>query len=82
MANTIKIDFPQELANSMRLNKEDFGREVKIASLVKLFELGKVSSGIAAQVLEMTRIEFLELLERYKVSYLDTETLEEDIENA
>ena len=66
----------------MRMSKDDFGREMKISALVKMFELGKVSSGVAARVLQITRVEFLELLGKYKVSFLDVENLEEDFENA
>jgi predicted HTH domain antitoxin len=58
---------------------------IKISSLVKLFELGKVSSGTAAKVLGLTRIDFLDLLARYKVSALgqfDYDDLKEDITNA
>lgn len=82
MEETIKIDYPKYLANSMRMNKDDFGKEMKVSALVKLFELGRVSSGVAAKVLEMTRIEFLELLAKYKVSFLDVENLKEDFDNA
>lgn len=82
MPKTIKIDYPQYLANSMRMDLEDFGQEIKISSLVKLFELGKVSSGLAAKVLNISRLEFLNLLGKYKVSYLDVDDLNEDLENA
>jgi len=82
MAQIISVEYPDYLANSMRLNKEDFGKEVKLLALVKLFELGKVSSGIAAKVLNISRIEFLELLSKYNVSFLHSDDLEEDIENA
>ena len=82
MAQIISIEYPDYLANSMRLNKEDFGKEVKLSALVKLFELGKVSSGIAAKVLNISRIEFLELLSKYNVSFLHSDDLAQDIENA
>lgn len=82
MNDLISIDYPEFLANSMRLNKHDFGREIKISALVKLFELGKVSSGTAAKVLQISRIEFLEILANYKVGYINNENLLEDIENA
>ena len=82
MAELISIDYPEYLANSMRLNKDDFGKEIKVSALVKLFELGKVSSGMAARVLQITRTDFLELLEKYKVSFLETENLKEDLDNA
>ena len=65
----------------MRMNRDDFEKQMKESSLVKLFEIGKVSSGTAAKVLDMTRVEFLELLDKYKVSFLDVGDLEEDLNN-
>lgn len=82
MAKTISIDYPEFLANSMRLSKDDFGKEIKVSALVKLFELGRISSGTAARVLKISRIEFLELLEKYKVSFLNSSDLNEDLRNA
>jgi predicted HTH domain antitoxin len=57
----------------------DFEREIKISALVKLFELGKISSGTAAKVLQMSRIEFLELLSDYQVGFSETDCLTEDV---
>jgi predicted HTH domain antitoxin len=82
MAEVISIEYPDYLANSMRMNKNDFENEMKVSSLVKLFELGKVSSGTAAKVLHISRIEFLELLSKYKVEFLNVEDLNEDLSNA
>ena len=82
MAKIITIDYPEYLANAMRMNKDDFGKQMKESALVKLFEIGKVSSGTAAKVLNITRIEFLELLNKYKVSFLNFDDLEEDLSNA
>jgi predicted HTH domain antitoxin len=82
MAQFISVDYPEYLANVMRLNKDEFEREIKILGLVKLFELGKVSSGTAAKVLQMSRLEFLELLARYQVSFLEVESIEDDLQQA
>ena len=82
MTHVISIEYPEYLANAMRMNKNDFGREIKITSLVKLFELGKISSGTAAQVLQISRVDFLELLDAYKVSFLTVKDLNRDIYNA
>lgn len=82
MAKTITIDYPKFLADAMRMNKDDFSIQMKESALVKLFEIGKVSSGTAAKVLNITRVEFLELLEKYKVSFLNVDDLEEDLSNA
>lgn len=85
MNKTISIDYPESLANALRLSSKDFETEMKISSLVKLYELGRVSSGVAAKVLGLSRIDFLELLSKYKVSVLevdDSDDLNEDIANA
>jgi len=69
-----------EVPDELKL-KED---EIKIAALAKLYELGKISSGKAAELLGISRIEFLDLLGKYKVQIEpDTEReLLKDIENA
>ena len=85
MKGVINIEYPESLANSLKLKGKDFEKEMKTSSLVKLFELGKVSSGTAAKVLGLTRLDFLELLSKYKVSPLgqyDLNDLSDDIANA
>ena len=85
MKGVIHIEYPESLANTLRLNGKDFESEIKTSSLVKLYELGSVSSGIAARVLGLSRLDFLELLARYNVSVLggyDMDDLNEDIANA
>lgn len=82
MSQIISIEYPDYLANSMRMNKSEFEKEIKISGLIKLFELGKISSGTASKVLELSRIEFLELLAKYNVGFLNVEDLSEDLQNA
>ena len=85
MKRVIKIEYPESLANSLKLSGKDFEDEIKISSLVKLYELGKVSSGTAAKVLGLSRVDFLDLLVKYNVSalgYYDLNDLKEDIANA
>jgi predicted HTH domain antitoxin len=85
MNRTIKIDYPESLANTLKLSEKDFESEIKKTSMIKLYELGKISSGVAAKVLGITRLEFMELLAKYNVSVLgtyDIDDLNEDIANA
>ena len=85
MKGVINIEYPESLAGVLKLNWKEFESEIKTASLVKLFELGKVSSGVAAEVLGISRVEFLELLSQYKVSFwdqYDLDDLSEDVANA
>ena len=68
MQETIKIEYPKSLAHTLKLSADDFASEMKISAMVKLFELGKVSSGTAAKVLGLSRVDFLDLLAKYRVS--------------
>jgi len=85
MKGIINIEYPESLATTLGLNGKDFEYEMKTSSLVKLFELGKVSSGVAATVLGLTRLDFLDLLAKYNVSLFaqyNVDDLSEDIANA
>ena len=85
MQRLINITYPESLANSLKLSDKDFEKEIKMSSLVKLFELGKISSGTAALVLGLSRVEFLDRIANYNVSlfdYSNLEDLNEDIANA
>jgi hypothetical protein len=46
MSRQIEISYPETLAFSLKMRNTEFEREIKIISLVKLYELGKISSGI------------------------------------
>ncbi len=85
MKGVINVEYPESLSNTLRLQRKDFENEMKACSMVKLFELGKISSGTAARVLGITRLDFLDLLVKYKVSALGqygSDELHEDIANA
>ncbi len=80
----VQIDVPDEVLVSLKESSETISQELSILAAVKLFELGKLSSGRAAQLAGMSRVEFLSTLGRYRVSpfSLTTEELDHDISNA
>jgi predicted HTH domain antitoxin len=83
MQAQIAISYPAILAWSLKMKNAEFEREIKIISLVKLYELGKISSGMAARVLDIPRTEFIEILANYQVScFPDADELQEDFDNA
>jgi predicted HTH domain antitoxin len=81
---TIEIQLPEETLLSLKESEASFAQEIKMLAAVKLFELGKLSSGRAAQLAGMSRIQFLMSLGRYQVSpfNLTAEELRRDIANA
>lgn len=85
MERLIKVSYPESLANYLRLVDADFKDEMKTVSLIKLYEIGKISSGTAAKILGISRIDFLNKLGKYQVSlfnYKDESELTDDISNA
>ena len=69
---------------SLKLSAQEFEKEFKTAAVIKLYERGKISSGIASQLLQVSRVDFLNMLYDYKVSYLsdDIDEILKDMKNA
>jgi predicted HTH domain antitoxin len=78
------VNYPQQLPDILQQSIEQFEYEAKMALAVKLFELKRISSGMAAQLVGIDRVTFLLELHRYQVVVHDlTESeLMSDIENA
>ncbi len=82
--SVIQLEIPDEVMISLKETPQSMIREVRMSAAVKLFELGKLSSGRAAQLAGLSRIGFLAILGQYQVSFfnLTHEQLEQDINNA
>jgi predicted HTH domain antitoxin len=82
--SAVQLDIPEETLISLKTDAESFARDLKLLGAIKLFELGKLSSGRAAQLAGLSRIEFLMTLGRYGGSpFQMTEgELRQDILNA
>jgi len=82
--SAVRLEIPEETLISLKTDAESFGHDLKVLGAVKLFELGKLSSGRAAQLAGMTRVEFLLALRNFKVSpfQMTEEELRQDILNA
>ena len=78
------IEYPKLLPDALQQTRADFEQEAKMAMAVKLFEMKRLSSGIAARLAGMDRVAFLLSLHRYGVAMidLDAEDLLADLENA
>jgi predicted HTH domain antitoxin len=82
--SAIHLEVPDEALRSLDMNPETFARDVMTLAAVKLFELGKLSSGGAARLAGMERVEFLLALREYQVSPFQTTLaeLKQDAANA
>jgi predicted HTH domain antitoxin len=63
----ITIDVPEKILLAEKSDEATFGQELRLLAAIKLFELGRLSSGRAAELAGMSRVEFLLTLGKYKV---------------
>lgn len=62
------IDCGPELAVALGRRETEVEDELRLSSALKLFELGRISSGLAARLAGMARVEFILLCGQYGVS--------------
>ena len=63
----ITVQIPEKVLLAEKTDAESFGREILVLAAVKLYEIGRLSSGHTAELAEMSKVEFLLSLNRYKV---------------
>ena len=56
---TVPIDLPEKVLLAEKTDAATFVREMRVLAAVKLYELGRLSSGRAAELAGMPRVEFL-----------------------
>lgn len=80
----ILVEVPANLPDAIQCTPQQFIQEAKLAMGVKLFEMKRLSSGMAASLVGMSRVQFLGELHRYGVAVinLDDAEMAEDITNA
>lgn len=84
MSTTISFDCPDMVLLSLKEDSHAFARDLRLSGAMKLYELGRLSSGRAAELAGLSRTAFLERTADFRVSALElTSTeLQEDVRNA
>ncbi len=79
----LKIKYPSGFEHAVHMTKEEIEHHIRLMAALKMFELGKVSSGKAAELAGMSRVEFLETCGRYRVSVFNypPEELEQELKS-
>ncbi len=68
---TIHIELQDEVLLALKETPEGLSQVIRMAAAAKLYELGKLSSGRAAELAGIPRVSFLQALARYGVSIFD-----------
>ena len=78
------VEVPSNLPDAAQCTPQQFMHEAKLAMAIKLFEMKRLSSGMAALLIGMSRMQFLGELHRYGVPMIDLDEndLAQDIINA
>lgn len=71
----ITFDIPNEVLLALKLSPQAMSETLRLAAAMKLYELGKMSSGAAAALAGIPRVVFLSKLAEYGV---DTFRLSEE----
>lgn len=81
---TITLIMPEQIQHALNRTPTEMGRDVKLYAALMLFQLGKLSSGMAAQMAGVSRVEFLYLCGEYGISVFQytPEELEAELSHA
>jgi len=85
MKNIITVPYPKELAFTLKMQDNEFINEMRKLTVIKLYEIGKISSSLASKILNLNRVDFLELINKYQVSFFSHKSENEllnDLQNA
>lgn len=82
MVHTVLIEVSDETLAALRRDPGEYASELRVAAAAKLYELGRVSQEMAAQIAGLSRVEFLLALSRLQVTpFQDTRTsLQDELE--
>ena len=77
---TIEIEYPETIPAVLNLSTETFEEEARFALAVKLYELGRLTSGQAAQLAKISRVTFLLNCKKYGADTVEWDQTEIDSE--
>jgi predicted HTH domain antitoxin len=80
----VQVKLPTDVVALLAPTQDEAASCLKQLALIELFRRGEISSGYGAELLGITRWDFIKLLGEHGVPYVDmtTEELEQDFEVA
>ena len=75
----VTLEYPSDLDLAIQTTPEELGAQIFLMAALKMFELGKLSLGKAAELAGLSRVEFIEQCGRYRVSVFNPEDPEAEL---
>ena len=81
MEETLTIHIPHNIRLILNRTPEELGRDLRLYAALMLFQLGKLSSGAAAEMAGLPRVMFLDLWADYNlpISQITPEELRREV---
>ena len=83
MENTLTIPYPDDLLLSLKVSPERFEAEARLLLAVKLYEMNRITTGLAARLAGMDRVAFFFELDKFGLSPIgvDPDEIAMDVAN-
>ena len=73
---TMVAQYPEDLLETLHMSREEFEAEARFAMAAKLFELGRLTTGQAAQLVPMSRYDFIRRISELGAAAIDWDAAE------
>ena len=82
--SSLTIEYPPEVLWALQQEPQEFEADARLLLAIKFYEIGRLSTGLAAKLAGVPRSAFIFLLGRYGLSPFGqtSDELEEDLANA
>ncbi len=68
---TVEVELPRDLLAALNIPASEAGRRAQKWVAIELFREGEISAGKAAEMLGLTKTQFIALLDQRGIPYLD-----------
>ncbi len=76
----ITLELPEDIKALLNEDAQNLADDIKLMAIIKMYELGKISLGKAAEFLKLNEMDFMEILGEYKIPAIDYSPSELDEE--
>ena len=83
LVKKLEMSIAEDILMALNEKPAEFLKDMRTFAAIKFFEIGKLSLGKAAELAEMNKLDFVELLSKHRISVYNypPEELAEDLNN-